>query len=202
MSPTRPLTHRSPCLRRGTHAVHQQNISARKKADRIEVNPMAFFRRTRFSGTRSQWLTRFSGESSVSLSTTAFSRQCRAPGSHSEPSSLSKETESNHRAKRSNSVFRQTQQKDTNSIRITFYVATERADKNFQPHKAGPVLQKLQKIFDVEITSSELLTSKSAPFSTGYRHCEPPCDCGLSDTHPHIERHFGSMTSPAPFRFE
>lgn len=193
MSPTRPP--RYPCP-------WGPNISARKKADRIELNPMAFFRRTRFSGTRSQWLTRFSGESSVSLSTTAFSRQCRAPGSHSEPSSLSTETKSNHRAKRSNADFPLTHHKATTLFSIRTCVATNPISRNFWLRKTRLVLQKLQKIFDVEITSSELLTSKSAPFSTGYRHCEPPFDCGLSDTHPHIERHCGSMTSPAPFRSE
>jgi len=92
-----------------------QSQRARKKADRIELNPMAFFRRTRFSGSRSQWLTRFSGESSVSLCSTAFSRQCRAPGSHSEPSSLSTETKSNHRAKTSETVF-QTKQLFASSL--------------------------------------------------------------------------------------
>ncbi len=86
------------------HRVRQINFTEsakRKKADRINLMPMAFFRERGFSGTRSNLRARFSGEPpSLSEIRSFLKATFWAQGSHSEPKSLSKEMDSTARAKR------------------------------------------------------------------------------------------------------
>jgi hypothetical protein len=86
------------------HRIWQINFPGRrkrKKADRINLMPMAFFRERGFSGTRSNLRARFSGEPpSLSEIRSFLKATFWAQGSHSEPKSLSKEIDSTARAKK------------------------------------------------------------------------------------------------------